>query len=149
MLIMNLIMITSAGSTLDSTFSSFSKLLVVDLGKKEQITVNKGRLAMLLLAVVGTIPVFLGPEVLSATTVSGTMVIGLAPVFIFWNAKVPPLGFHLSVWTGIVIGLVFAFGLLPKGLIFFEGAYGDLLSVNLLGTGLCFILFFGSKWIQR
>jgi SSS family solute:Na+ symporter len=149
MLIMNLIMITSAGSTLDSTFSSFSKLLVVDLGKSERITVNKGRLAMLLLAVAGTIPVFLGPEILSATTVSGTMVIGLAPVFIFWNAKVPPLGFHLSVWAGIIIGTAFAFGLIPKRLILFEGIYGDLLSVNLLGTGLCIILFFGSKWIQR
>jgi hypothetical protein len=104
---------------------------------------------MLLLAVAGTIPVFLGPEILSATTVSGTMVIGLAPVFIFWNAKVPPLGFHLSVWAGIIIGTAFAFGLISKGLILFEGVYGDLLSVNLLGTGLCIILFFGSKWIQR
>lgn len=146
MLGMNLIMITSAGSTLDSTFSSFSKLVVVDLGKKEQVSISKGRLAMLLLAVLGTIPVFLGPEVLSATTVNGTMVIGLAPVFLCWNAKVPPLGFHLSVWTGIVIGILFALGLIPKALIFFEGPYGDLLSVNLWGTLLCFLLFFGSKW---
>ena len=104
---------------------------------------------MLLLAVLGTIPVFLGPEVLSATTVSGTMVIGLAPVFLCWNAKVPPLGFHLSVWTGIGIGIAFAFGLIPQALIFFEGPYGDLLSVNLWGTALCFLLFFGSKWISK
>ena len=149
MLVMNLIMITSAGSTLDSTFSSFSKLLVVDLGKSEQVSIQKGRLAMLLLAVLGTIPVFLGPEVLSATTVSGTMVIGLAPVFLCWNAKVPPLGFHFSVWTGIGIGIAFAFGLIPQALIFFEGPYGDLLSVNLWGTALCFLLFFGSKFFRR
>lgn len=145
MLMMNLIMITSAGSTLDSTFSSFSKMIVVDLGQKEKITVNKGRLAMLVLAVVGTIPVFLGPEVLSATTVSGTMVIGLAPVFICWNAKVPPLGFHLSVWTGIVIGIAFGLGIIPSWLVFFDGEYGDLLSVNLWGTALCFVLFFAAK----
>ncbi|MEY3240281.1 MAG: hypothetical protein RIR11_1719 [Bacteroidota bacterium] len=148
MLMMNLIMITSAGSTLDSTFSSFSKLIVVDLGKKEQITVNKGRWAMLILAVIGTIPVFLGPEVLSATTVSGTMVIGLAPVFICWNADVPPLGYHLSVWMGIFLGVVFAFGIYPAQLVWFSGPYADLLSVNLLGTVLCFSLFFGSKWIK-
>jgi len=149
MLVMNLIMITSAGSTLDSTFSSFSKLLVVDLGRREQISISRGRLAMLLLAVLGTVPVFMGPEVLSATTVSGTMVIGLAPVFLCWNAKVPPLGFHLSVWAGIGIGVTFALGLVPKALVFFEGPYGDLLSVNLWGTALCFLLFFGSKWISK
>ena len=117
--------------------------------KSEQISIKRGRLAMMLLAVLGTIPVFLGPEVLSATTVSGTMVIGLAPVFICWKAQVPPLGFHLSVWTGIIIGAIFAFGWIPKGLIFFEGTYGDLLSVNLWGTALCFFLFFGSKWMVR
>ena len=32
LLVMNFIMITSAASTLDSTFTSFSKLAVVDLG---------------------------------------------------------------------------------------------------------------------
>jgi Na+/proline symporter len=149
MLLMNLIMITSAGSTLDSTFSSFSKLMVVDLGQKERISIKKGRLAMILLAVIGTIPVFMGPEVLSATTVSGTMVIGLAPVFLCWNTKVPPLGFHLSVWAGIGIGVAFGLGLIPKSLIFFEGPYGDLLSVNLWGTLLCFGLFFAPKLLKQ
>ena len=149
MLVMNLIMITSAGSTLDSTFSSFSKLWVVDLGRPEKISIQRGRVAMVVLAVVGTIPVFLGPEVLSATTISGTMVIGLAPVFIFWNKEVPPLAFHLSVGTGVLAGLLFAMGWYPKSLVFFPGSYGDLLSVNLLGTVLCFTLFFAAKGINR
>jgi hypothetical protein len=48
-----------------------------------------------------------------------------------------------------LIGILFAFGGYPKSLILFDGPYGDLLSVNLLGTALCFMLFFGSKWIAR
>ena len=141
MLLMNLIMITSAGSTLDSTFSSFSKLLVFDLGRPEKVSIARGRLAMVLVAVLGTIPVFLGPEVLSATTISGTMVIGLAPVFILWNVKAPPIAFHLSVICGIVLGLSFAFGIWPQSFNWFSGDYSDLLSINLFGTALCFMLF--------
>ena len=149
MLVMNLIMITSAGSTLDSTFSSFSKLVVVDLGNAAKVSIGRGRIAMIVLAIAGTIPVFLNPEVLSATTVSGTMVIGLAPVFLCWNMPIPPLGFHLSVWTGVIIGLLLAFGWIPASFIWFSGAYGDLLSVNIIGTLLCFALFFMSKWFQQ
>jgi Na+/proline symporter len=149
MLAMNLIMITSAGSTLDSTFSSFSKLVVLDLGQKTGSGIRSGQLAMVLLAVVGTLPVFMGPEVLSATTVSGTMVIGLAPVFLCWRVKAPPAGFHWPVWAGIGIGVLFALGWIPQSLIFFDGPYGDLLSVNLWGTILCFLLFFGSSWMMR
>jgi hypothetical protein len=35
--------------------------------------------------------VFLNAEILSATTISGTTVIGL--VFLFWNMKVPKISF--------------------------------------------------------
>ena len=85
MLAMNFIMITSAASTLDSTFSSFSKLTVIDLGKKKNQSLKKGRIMMVVIAFGGTLPIFANPEILSATTVSGTMVIGLAPIFIFWK----------------------------------------------------------------
>jgi len=149
MLMMNFIMVTSAASTIDSTFASFSKLAVVDLGKPEKVSVLRGRIAMLSIAAAGSIPVFLGPEILSATTISGTMVIGLAPVFLFWNVKVPPLAFHVSVGAGIVVGLLFALKLIPPGLVIFPGPYNDLLSVNLLGTILCFTLFFLSKWMTK
>ena len=149
MLMMNFIMVTSASACIDSAFAAFSKLTVVDLGKPEKVSVLRGRMAMIIVAVAGTLPVFLGPEILSATTISGTMVIGFAPVFLFWNLPVPPLGFYLSVGAGIVIGLLFAFGLFPADLVLFEGKYGDLFSVNLLGTGLCFTLFFGSKWVGK
>jgi len=141
MLMMNFIMVTSAASTLDSAFASFSKLAVIDLGRESDITVSKGRWAMVALTVFGTIPVFLGADILSATTISGTMVIGLAPIFLFWQKKMPPITFILVVGTGILFGSCLAVGCWPENLIFFKGKYGDLLSANILGTIACFLVF--------
>jgi Na+/proline symporter len=145
MLVMNFIMITSAASTLDSTFNSFSKMLVVDLGNEKNITVKRGRIAMIITAVLGTLPIFFSPEILSATTISGTMVIGLAPIFIFWNVDVPKVSFHLSVGVGVLFGVLLMFGVFPQSLIFFEGKYGDLLSVNILGMLACLLGF----WLPK
>jgi Na+/proline symporter len=142
MLPMNLIMITSAAAAVDSAFTSASKLLVVDLGSESSVSISRGRLAMIVVAVIGTIPIFFGADILSASTISGTMVIGLAPVFLFWNKKMPSLSFHLSVWTGVAIGILLATKKTPAALIWFEGKYGDLLSLNLWGSALCFTLFF-------
>lgn len=151
MLMMNFIMVTSAASTLDSTFSSFSKLMVIDLGNEKphstplrasKKTVKKGRLMMILLVILGTLPVFANPEILSATTVSGTMVIGLAPVFLLWNLKAPKLSFHLPIAFGIVLGIVLAMGYFPEALIFSDGKYADLFWANLWGILICFILYF-------
>lgn len=141
MLAMNFIMVTSAASTLDSAFSSFSKLAVVDLGGQRAPSVSTGRIMVIIIAVAGTVPIFFKPEILSATTVSGTMVIGLAPVFLFWRMRARSLSFHLSVGAGIVVGILLASGNFPDSLVLFEGKYGDLLSANLLGTPLCFALF--------
>lgn len=149
MLLMNLIMITSAASTIDSTFSSSSKLLIVDLGRKSLASISRGRMAMTIVAVLGTIPVFFGADILSASTISGTMVIGLAPVFLFWNRNMPALSFHLSVWTGVAAGILLASGRTPTALIWFDGKYGDLLSVNLWGSTLCFALFFGAALVSK
>lgn len=145
MLMMNLIMVTSAASTIDSTFSSFSKLIAIDLGKIKMEEVTTGRVFMVLIAVLGTIPVFFGASILSATTISGTMVIGLAPVFIFWWMKMPKISFQLSVWCGVAAGILLASGKMPESMIWFEGKYGDLLSINLLGTIMCVLLFFIPK----
>jgi len=142
MLMMNLIMITSAASCIDSTFTSFSKLVVVDIGRFQAKPISIGRWCMILLAVLGTIPVFFNANILSATTISGTMVIGLAPVFIFWNKAMPKRSFQLSVLCGVFAGLVLAFHLYPKFLVWFDGKYGELLSINILGSILCFSVFF-------
>ena len=139
LLVINFIMITSAASTLDSTFSSFSKLLSVDLGMGLDLTF--GRASMAAIAILGTLPVFLDAEILSATTISGTMVIGLTPVFIFWNAKVPKLSFYLSVICGLVFGFMLVFGVFPESLIFTNGKYADLLWVNVWGILSCCIVY--------
>ncbi|MFC7358057.1 sodium:solute symporter [Jejudonia soesokkakensis] len=147
LLVINFIMITSAASTLDSTFSSFSKLLAVDLKMGNNLTF--GRASMAVIAIIGTIPVFLDAEILSATTISGTMVIGLTPVFVFWNKKVPKISFHLSVICGLVFGLLLVFKIFPHSLIFTEGKYADLLWVNVWGIILCIILYIAPSWIKK
>ena len=147
LLVINFIMITSAASTLDSTFSSFSNLLAVDLNLGN--TLKFGRLAMIAVAILGTIPVFLDAEILSATTISGTMVIGLTPVFLFWNTKVPKLSFYLSVCCGLVFGFLLVFGWFPEALKFSTGKYADLLWINVWGILCCMMLYMLPKWIKN
>lgn len=147
LLVINFIMITSAASTLDSTFSSFSKLIAIDLNIKK--TVSFGRLTMIIVAILGTIPVFLNAEILSATTISGTMVIGLTPIFIFWKSTVPKSSFYLSVFCGLFFGIALVFNQFPESLIFTKGKYADLLWVNLWGILSCIILYFIPKWIKK
>lgn len=180
LLVMNFIMITSAASTLDSTFTSFSKLAVVDLasflsneagdgaqvqgevinrspltrpsrdekGVKNaslqnptQATVSKGRWAMITITVLGTLPVFLNPAILSATTVSGAMVAGLAPVFCLWWMQTPPVSFWLSVGFGLFCGFTLVFGYWPDWLTVSTGQYADLLGVTLVEVVGCFGLY--------
>lgn len=146
LLVINFIMITSAASTLDSTFSSFSKLLAVDLNLGQ--SVSFGRITMITVAVLGTIPVFLNAEILSATTISGTMVIGLTPIFIFWNKKVPKISFYLAIFCGLIFGILLVFNVFPEELIFTKGKYASLLWSNLWGILCCTILYFIPKWIK-
>lgn len=147
LLVINFTMITSAASTLDSTFSSFSKLLVIDL--KLGKTISFGRWAMVLLVILGTIPVFLNAEILSATTISGTMVIGLTPIFIFWKLKTPRISFYLSVCCGIIFGFFLVFNMFPKALILTSGKYANLLWINVWGILSCCILYIVPKWIKK
>jgi Na+/proline symporter len=149
---MNLIMITSATSTLDSSFSSFSKLIVVDIVKNKSVTIRKGRVAMILLAVLGTIPVFLDAEILKATTISGTMVLGLAPIFLFWSLKVPKVSFFLAIGTGLVAGIAQILHWIPSSWFWTDGKYADLLYINIVGLAVATILYllpyFWMKWIK-
>lgn len=147
LLVINFIMITSAASTLDSTFSSFSKLLAVDLNLGKNLTF--GRASMAVIAILGTLPVFFNAEILSATTISGTMIIGLTPVFIFWKLEVPKISFYLSVICGLVFGFILVFDWFPKSLIFTEGSYADLLWVNVFGITCCILVYLLPKWIRQ
>jgi len=140
LLLINFIMIVSAASTLDSSFSSASKLLAVDL--KRGATLKVGRWSMIVFAVAGTIPLFFNPAILSATTISGVMVIGLTPVFLFWKQKAPRLSYFLSVFVGISFGILLALDAIPKPLLLFKGPYSDLLSTTLVALVLVFIVYF-------
>jgi Na+/proline symporter len=152
LLLMNFIMITSAASTLDSTFSSVSKLAVIDIqaGKEKPVedeqpgidrSVLKGRVIMAIVALAGTIPVMFSPSILSATTISGTMVLGLAPVFVLWKFKAPPISFYLAVGIGVVCGILLATNLFPESMTFTTGKYNKLLAVNIYGTILVFAAY--------
>lgn len=147
LLIINFIMITSAASTLDSTFSSFSKLLSIDLGLGK--TVAFGRLMMILVAVLGTIPVFLDAEILSATTISGTMVIGLTPVFLLWKMKAPQISYFASVIVGLIFGLLLVFETFPDALVHTSGKYSLLLWINFYGIITSFSVFLIPTWFKK
>ncbi|WP_369958497.1 sodium:solute symporter [Pseudomonas benzenivorans] len=143
LLVMTVVMVSAAGSTLDSTFSSLAKLagrelpLLAgrDLGQK---AIGVGMAVMVLFALLGNLPMIAGTDILKATTISGTMVIGLAPVFILHGLVRPTrLGFHLSFWTGLGLGLALTLGWIPQAWAIGEGKYALLLGTNLYGLLLC------------
>jgi Na+/proline symporter len=149
--VMAVVMITAASSTLDSTFASLSKLVAFDLPKMlgkdfGERARRLGMGAMLLFAIIGNLPMVFGTDILKATTISGTMIMGLAPVFIFpiiapRIIKPTVLGFHLSFWIGIVLGFVYAFGGAPEFLAIGGGKNALLLGINLYGLIACTLAY--------
>ncbi|MEQ8196121.1 MAG: hypothetical protein RIB59_16690 [Rhodospirillales bacterium] len=155
LLITNAIMLTSAGSTLDSTFASTAKLLARDLpgdaGEPSSAEVRWGRYGIVAIAVFGNLPLFgiylgdqIGPAIIAATTISGTMVMGLAPIFLL--AFVPGAGaasFHLAFWPGLILGIsvtlesALGISIFPAWIDIGMGKYADDLGVNLYGLAVC------------
>jgi len=155
LLVFNAIMLTSAGSTLDSTFTSAAKLSGRDWpGRANEATDREtrfGRWVMVAIALAGNLPLLaiyfgdaVGPAIIAATTISGTMVMGLAPIFLL--AFVPHAGresFHLAFWPGLALGVLVtlegALGaeIFPAWIDIGSGAYADDLGVNLWGLLLC------------
>lgn len=185
--IINIIMVTSGISTLDSTFTSVAKLVGPDvhgfltngrplaLSEATDTHVTIGRAAMVLVAIIGTLPLLDNPAELDATTVAGTIVMGLgAPVYMLallpkemeWKGT-RPLAFLVPVLTCAAIGLVFKlsstrdkhkelkypavarsvdFSYLSVG----DGVYREYLGVNILGAcislGAWFLFSFDWCW---
>jgi hypothetical protein len=149
-------MLTSAGSTLDSTFSSTSKLVVRDWHagpQTEDPTVRRmrtGRYIILAIAVLGNLPLFsiylgdrAGPAVIAATTISGTMVMGLAPIFLLsWIPTARRLSFHLAFWPGLLFGVLLTIesavgvSIFPSWIDLGTGVYADDFGVNVFGLAL-------------
>ena len=118
--VMTAVMMTSAGSTLDSTFTSLAKSLARDVpllaGRQPgEQSVRIGVWIMVIFAVLGNLPMVAGTDILKATTISGTMIMGLAPVFLLQHwVRYSPWSFHLSFWPGLVLGILLAVGLIPE-----------------------------------
>lgn len=155
LLVMTVVMVSAAGSTLDSTFSSLAKLagrelpLLAgrDLGQK---AISLGMAVMVAFAVLGNLPMLAGTDILKATTISGTMVIGLAPVFVLHGVVRPTrLGFHLSVWLGLGLGLALTIGWVPSSWAIGDGKYGLLLGTNLYGLILCTLCYLLPGMLMR
>ncbi|MDX1623583.1 MAG: sodium:solute symporter [Gemmatimonadota bacterium] len=153
MVAMNVVMMSSAGSTLDSTFASLGKWAAVDVptgaGRRRGIgsavgRVAVGRAAMVAGAALGSLPLLTGATILQATTVSGTMVIGLAPIVCLYKlGPAPPAAFHAAFWTGIAVGVALVAGVWPDALAIGGGAYADLLGANVWGLAAATVLYLG------
>jgi solute:Na+ symporter, SSS family len=151
--VMSLLMMLSAGSTLDSTLSSISKAAAIDFGAigrsrargglgagtaawastRDPLTL--GRWAMVIAVILGSLPLVTGIAILKATTISGTMVLGLAPPLLLFSW--PAAGrwaFHLAFWPGIVLGALYAVNAVPAAWSLGDGPYASLLGVNVYGT---------------
>lgn len=159
--LVNIVMLTSSISTLDSTFSSVSKLVGPELmgflrtrkpGTTSDATsrdIVAGRVAIVALAVVGVLPLLSNLDALSATTISGTVAMGLGPPMLFLEfcKGKRPLAFHLSFWLGVALGTVYQLSNeYPKDwslrdLYMGDGSYKKLLGVNVLGACACFAAF--------
>lgn len=146
--LMNLMMLTSGCSTIDSTFSSIGKLVSLEVLSGWKVDrVVLARASMVLLGILGNLMIYAKPAILSATTVSGTMVIGLTPVFLLsgWK-RAGAFSYHASV----LLGLLFGLGLSVKWFTVSigTGKYGNLLWVNLVGISLCFAVYLMGAWLR-
>ena len=155
LLVVNVIMLTSAGSTLDSTFSSLSKAIDRDgrrllPGRPRASSPLTGRRVMVATAVLGNIPLFVGARILQATTISGTMVMGLAPIFLLgYFLRAPRSSFHLAFWSGFAVGVLEVLGVMPDAVAIGDGRYATLLGANLWGLLLATALFLTPVVISR
>jgi Na+/proline symporter len=154
-LLMTVVMIMAAGSTLDSTFSSVAKSIGQELpmlagrmpGARAMFI---GMWTMVAFAILGNLPMIAGTDILKATTVSGTMVMGLAPVFMLAPlTKHSPWSFHLAFWPGVILGVMLATGTIPGGWAIGDGKYAKLLGTNLYGLMICTTGFLLPLLVQR
>jgi len=155
MLLFNGMMLTSGGSTIDSTFTSVAKLSARDWSADALRPIERdltiGRRAIIIVAIVGNLPLLsiylgdrIGPAIIAATTISGTMVMGLAPIFLLSFVRgAGPLSFHLAFWPGLLLGIARAVetfaqvSLLPRWLALGTGRFDLDLGVNVWGLLLC------------
>jgi len=149
------IMLDERGYDARSTFASAAKVGARDWSNDEAPPTERhstrGRKVMLAIALLGNLPLLaiylgsqVGPAVIAATTISGTMVMGLAPIFLLaWIRPAGRLSFHLAFWPGLVLGVVMTVesatgvAILPAAIDIGTGSYADDLGVNVFGLLIC------------
>eukprot|EP01065_Artemidia_motanka_P042806 TRINITY_DN579_c0_g1_i1.p1 TRINITY_DN579_c0_g1~~TRINITY_DN579_c0_g1_i1.p1 ORF type:complete len:699 (+),score=276.09 TRINITY_DN579_c0_g1_i1:81-2177(+) len=162
-----IIFITSSISTLDSTFSSCAKICGPEfagllLKGRPEVPENAnrwhlflGRIAMVVLAIAGLLHLVDDVKELSATTVSGTMVMGLGPPVMALLVLDPadknsyrPLLFHMPFWCGVAFGITYQLQkddcckdwMQTDGFDIGNGIYNRLLGFNIYGHMCCWAL---------
>jgi hypothetical protein len=154
LLVVSLLMMNSAGAVLDSAFAAIARHVSVDLAgeggahpsgfrglldplaqlARKDGGLWLGRVTMVLFGLVGNLPLFATADVLKATTISGTMVLGLTFPFLLWSWHRPaPAAFILSFLPGLVIGVWSSTSAWPDALTLGDGAYKALLGANVYG----------------
>jgi hypothetical protein len=160
--VVSVLMMNSAGACLDSAFSAVARHVSVDLAGEggahpsgfrglvaplrrvaaRDRGLTLGRWTMIAFAVLGNVPLFFGADLLKATTISGTMVLGLAPPFLLWSFHRPaPAAFHLSFATGLSVGVAGLVGAWPATLALGSGGNAALLGQNVYGLAACFLAY--------
>jgi SSS family solute:Na+ symporter len=165
LLVFNAIMLMTGGSAIDSTLTSIAKLAARDWRTNaldpQPKHVTTGRLAMVAVALLGNLPLLslylgdkIGPAVIAATTISGTMVMGLAPIFLLaWLRRSGSASFHLAFWPGVGIGVIRAietfthFHIIPAFVALGRGPFALDLGVNAWGLLLCTTGFIAGAWL--
>lgn len=166
-ILFNTLMLASAGSTIDSAFASSAKLGARDWKNDDAPPTprhaGRGRWAMALIAVTGNLPLLsiylgdkIGPAVIAATTISGTMVMGLAPIFLLsWLGSAGRLSFHMAFWPGILFGVLRVVetaqggGIFPPSLALGTGKYALDLGINVYGLLFCCCGYLAGALIAR
>jgi len=162
LVVISVLMMNSAGACVDSTFTAVARFVAVDLAgeggahpsgfrgllvslrkfTERDHGVRLGRVCMVGFAVLGNLPLLWHADILKATTISGTMVLGLAPPFLLWKWHRPaPLAFHLSFLTGLTAGVWSLVAPWPSMLAVGSGQYAALLGQNLYGLAACTVAY--------
>jgi Na+/proline symporter len=128
MVLVNLALVVSAVSTLDSALSSASKLAVLDM-RLAPATVRNGRIAMAAFMTGGLALLFFGTkDLFAAVAISGTASMFLAPVVIFciWGGVAVPRWSYASAFVLAMAGALVYFLDSAGHVPLFERAFGPM-----------------------
>ena len=119
-----------------------------------------GRIAIIFFCIAGVLPLLSNPTALSATTVTGTVVMGLGPsIWLLVAQKGPgegkqrPWAFLLPFWFGVIIGGIYQgdgseLGTKLKFWSIGDGNNKILLGTNLYGALICWFALFPIGWFS-